>query len=420
MRPRLRSRQSGQAIALAAGAMVAIVGAVAFVIDYGFFQEGRRELQSAADSAALAGVVFLPACPSAGAGCATPNNAQDAATLYIAANGPVARQLCGHPSVSVAPSATTNPGTYTNSVTQPGLYYTLTVSLSCNPGFSFGRIFASLTNEQIGASATAIVGSLGSVSCSAPVDVVGYQWGDTTNNFGYPPGLGNIPGATPGTLLPGETNYLQTSPGPPPTFTNTLVTVPSNSPSTSCPANPDCSPSFALVNNVGGYTGNSGGMLELCLNNSNCSGTDVRNWFAGNPCVALDVGSLQTTQTAPGDHTGPTAQGLIQRGYLDGGSGQSAICPQTLASVVDTTTWKVRQDTPATPCLIDLAILDYNDLVVNGRANVHINAFGTMFLQRFSGQTGNKFFVGVIVQTVHSGKVLSYRENATYATRLIR
>src|SRR5258708_39874004 len=99
----LKNRQSGQAIALAAVAMIALVGAVAFVLDLGFFLEGRRELQNAADSAALAGIVFLPTCPdsSGGGSCAAPDNAQDAANAYIVANGPIVRQLCGHPTVSL-------------------------------------------------------------------------------------------------------------------------------------------------------------------------------------------------------------------------------------------------------------------------------------------------------------------------------
>src|ERR687885_81237 len=105
--PRLdmRRRERGQAIALAAAAMIALVGAVAFVVDFGFFLEGRRELQNAADNAALAGVVYMPDCANSslgtGGSCNAPNNAVDAAKAYIQANGPIARQLCGHPTTTV-------------------------------------------------------------------------------------------------------------------------------------------------------------------------------------------------------------------------------------------------------------------------------------------------------------------------------
>ncbi|MCA1645316.1 MAG: Tad domain-containing protein, partial [Chloroflexi bacterium] len=215
-------RSRGQAIGLAAVAMVAVVGALAFVVDTGFFLEGRRELQNAADSAALAGIVFLPDCPdSSPGGKCTANNAQDSASQYVAANGPIVRQLCGHPSISVAPGATAAPGTYTG-YDGNSFYYTFTVSLSCNPGFSFGRILVGLLQEQIAASATAVSGSLGEISCSAPLDVVAYSFGTDANNYGYTPGLGNIPGVA------GQTNYGLGN------------------------------PNFDLINNVGNYTADSG------------------------------------------------------------------------------------------------------------------------------------------------------------------
>src|SRR2546427_384825 len=102
MRVSLQHRQPGQTIGLAAVAMIALVGAVAFVVDLGFFLEGRRELQLTADEAAMAGVVFLPECSTSadGATCATPSNANDMAVQFLKNNGPIARQLCGHPTAS--------------------------------------------------------------------------------------------------------------------------------------------------------------------------------------------------------------------------------------------------------------------------------------------------------------------------------
>src|SRR5437016_309873 len=104
----LQHRQRGQAIAFAAVAMIALVGAVGFVIDMGFFFEGRRELQLAVDNAAEAGVVFLPECSVQSDGatqspnpCASPNNAQDTALQFLTNNGPIGRQLCGHPTTSL-------------------------------------------------------------------------------------------------------------------------------------------------------------------------------------------------------------------------------------------------------------------------------------------------------------------------------
>ena len=51
---RLRE-ESGQSLVLAAAAMVVILGMAAMAIDVGMFLQERRDLQNAADAAALAG-----------------------------------------------------------------------------------------------------------------------------------------------------------------------------------------------------------------------------------------------------------------------------------------------------------------------------------------------------------------------------
>ncbi|HEY1296693.1 MAG TPA: pilus assembly protein TadG-related protein, partial [Chloroflexota bacterium] len=60
MRHSARRRQAGQAMAIMAVVIVAIVGTMAFVVDLGFQMEARRALQNAADAGALAGVALLP------------------------------------------------------------------------------------------------------------------------------------------------------------------------------------------------------------------------------------------------------------------------------------------------------------------------------------------------------------------------
>ena len=57
-------RESGQALVLAAAAMVLILGMAAMTIDVGMLLQERRDLQNAADAAALAGVQGLPASPA--------------------------------------------------------------------------------------------------------------------------------------------------------------------------------------------------------------------------------------------------------------------------------------------------------------------------------------------------------------------
>ena len=55
--------ESGQALILAAAAMVVILGMAAMAIDVGMFLQERRDLQNAADAAALAGAQDLPGSP---------------------------------------------------------------------------------------------------------------------------------------------------------------------------------------------------------------------------------------------------------------------------------------------------------------------------------------------------------------------
>ena len=74
---RLRA-ESGQALVLASAAMVVILGMAAMTIDVGMLLQERRDLQNAADAAALAGAQDLPASPA---------NAVAAATSWAQQNG---------------------------------------------------------------------------------------------------------------------------------------------------------------------------------------------------------------------------------------------------------------------------------------------------------------------------------------------
>lgn len=56
---RFRRDESGQALVLAALSVVVLLGMVALVIDVGFMQYQKRDLQNTADAAALAGVAYL-------------------------------------------------------------------------------------------------------------------------------------------------------------------------------------------------------------------------------------------------------------------------------------------------------------------------------------------------------------------------
>jgi len=78
--------ESGQALILAAAAMVVVLGMAAMAIDVGMFLHERRELQNAADAAALAGAQDLPG---------SPGSAVISATSWAEKNGIGAGELEG-------------------------------------------------------------------------------------------------------------------------------------------------------------------------------------------------------------------------------------------------------------------------------------------------------------------------------------
>src|SRR5439155_27371846 len=59
-----RRRQPAQTFVIAALAMTSMLGALSMVIDAGVYFVIQRQLQNAADAAALAAVWYDPACPS--------------------------------------------------------------------------------------------------------------------------------------------------------------------------------------------------------------------------------------------------------------------------------------------------------------------------------------------------------------------
>src|SRR5215831_13157158 len=84
----LARRQPGQVVVVAALGMLALIAALALVVDIGLLWESQRELQKTADSAALAGVVLLPD-DAAGA--------IDRAQTYASVNLGIAAAFCAEP-----------------------------------------------------------------------------------------------------------------------------------------------------------------------------------------------------------------------------------------------------------------------------------------------------------------------------------
>jgi len=137
--------ESGQGLVLAAAAMVAIVGVASLVIDAGGLLQQRRELQSAADAAALAGVRGLPWSPS---------EAISDAEEWAAKNGIAPDEL---ESVEVGTTYDTND--------------TLTVTVRRDVPFLFGRIVG-VDGDTVRATATARVGSPGMLAGLRPFGVL--------------------------------------------------------------------------------------------------------------------------------------------------------------------------------------------------------------------------------------------------------
>src|SRR5262252_5073765 len=144
-------RQQGQTIAVAAVVLVAIVGALAFVIDLGFQMETRRELQNAADAAALAGVVALPdnQCHAKVLAVGNPcdpgfQSPNFAGFAYTGANAANTDRICGPavnlPDLNVQDPVTAplaHPNVYSKATpgqqrSGSGYIYTLTVTMECN------------------------------------------------------------------------------------------------------------------------------------------------------------------------------------------------------------------------------------------------------------------------------------------------
>ncbi|MCL4378160.1 MAG: pilus assembly protein TadG-related protein [Actinobacteria bacterium] len=148
-----RTGEKGQVAVITAILMIAFVGIMSFSIDTGSVYEVRRQLQTVADSAALAGIQDLPENPSI---------ARQKAIDYAALNG-----------VTLVSSDVTISNTYANNDT-------ITVSAkNPNAKLYFAGIFGYNT-ASVGANAKAIIGSPSKVKGIVP-------WGFEQNN--YTPGV---------------------------------------------------------------------------------------------------------------------------------------------------------------------------------------------------------------------------------------
>ena len=158
--------------------MTAMLGALSMVVDAGVYFVIQRQLQNAADAAALAAVWYDPACPSGNpssqsAGCqhdppagpVPPTCGSDigpctAANQVASANQTVALSLCAGPTAQgkQLPPPEVHPGAPLN-VPQVSTYV---VTMSCDAPHWFGQVLPGVIKPMhIQVSAAAALGWLG-------------------------------------------------------------------------------------------------------------------------------------------------------------------------------------------------------------------------------------------------------------------
>jgi hypothetical protein len=283
---------------IAALGMLALIGALALVVDVGLLWESQRELQKTADSAALAGIILLPN---------DADGAVERAEWYAQQNQGIAAALC-----SDTPAITATPGEHPFG---GGSVYTLTVTMRCQARFTFGAVLDGAqdgsghggydldtipnTVDNCGclrASATAVIGSLRIAGCPIPFAVTDRNEGVTANGT---PIYDGDPGAT---YIDMARNGLGYELGD-------LVEL--------------------HVDNAGSSNGNF-----HAIQFDGESGAQVYEDNLAGHCrrdLAIEPGQDLTTE--PGDMTGPTRQGLEQRGLKDcSGSNRPDLCDDSYPS----------------------------------------------------------------------------------------
>lgn len=291
----LSRRERAQVLPLTAVVMVALLGAVALVVDVGLLWITQREFQKTADSAAMAGVILLPDQAAAVDQAQWYARQGMGSKLEIA---PWSMGIAAHqPLCSSQPSATATPGEH--AAVGGGTYYTLTVTVQCKAGFTFGQLVSNqptdLTNvpndcDCVRASATAVIGSNRSPACPAPFAVTDINEGVALNGS---PVFAGDPGATWVDMARNGSGYAF----------GELAEL--------------------HVDTAGATNGN----FHAIQFGTQSGAGPYKNQLA-NRCSAppnIQPGDSVTTQ--PGDMTGPTAQGLAARGLVGcTGAGQPVLC----------------------------------------------------------------------------------------------
>lgn len=403
MRRYVARRERAQTVVIAALGMLALIGAAALAIDVGLVWESQRELQKTADSAALAGIILLPADPL---------GAEERAGWYALQNQGIAAVFC-----SDTPTTTATPGEH--ALASGGTVYTLTVTMQCTAGFTFARVLDNLpdcptcfnldtipnTVDACGclrASATAVIGSLRVATCPAPFAVSDANEGEAADGT---PVYDGDPGVTWVDLARNGFGY----------DFGQLVEL--------------------HVDTAGSSFGNFHALDFL-----NGTGASVyQGNLAGHCGSSLDVQPGDKLLTQPGDMTGPTEHGLEDRGLVScSGASQPDLCTDTsypsphprfsLACPDDpfdhnghpgvlNGDGSVKRSSHCLAITVVVTPLAFTDS--HGRSQVTVEGFAEFFIAGWDQST--KAVWGMFVSRAPSlGDVGAYNPLGTIVTRLIR
>jgi hypothetical protein len=452
-------RARGQVLPLAALAMIALVGMLAIVVDGGMFWEVRRDLQSGADAAVLAGVVMLPGSPT---------DAVNQATAYAANNARVAARLCAQ-----APTTVATPGWDAQSQV-----YTLTVTVSCPTGYTFGRILNLFTPMTVSASATAALGSVSAAACPFPLLIeeampgayafadasgaqifssitpatttYGYHFGPTDYDRDGKPGYSfELTTGRPSPLATTPSEFAQTASDTvitPQVITDFPLTLPftiwERQTSEAMLVTSVTGSTWKVQRGVAGTTAQpikAGDDLDydpdfglLCVNTdgggcgaSSSGGTPgFADWLAQNPCAPLQV-KTQTLRT-PG---GGGAQGAML-----GSSGKEGLADRPPTSPAYTISGSVATCTAppsfgpdgvtvttGSACIGAFPIARTGDVLnLNGSKPVQILGFAPFYLQTYDASKSTATISGQFVKVKFSARLGAYDPGSIPIWQLIR
>jgi hypothetical protein len=303
--------------------------------------------------------------------------------------------------------------------------YTFTVTISCQAGYSFGRILNLTTPITISASATAALGSIGAADCPLPMVIEervpnSFAFADASGNqvssidnasttYGYR--FGGVAYGYDGygrAVSPQDSSVRGYTFG----FGGVTETTP---PPAQWPWWPSSMP---------------GGFQLLCLDNQPCGATSTQGqpgidkWLAQKPCHTLSAGA-QVLQTASGVKQGPiigTAQqgayGWRGRGYT--ATSKVATCASPPVFAADGITV-----ISGSACIGAMPIITYSSLqTINGTKSIPVLGFAPFYVQVYdeskSSTTYNATISGQFVKVKYSATLGAFNPNGTPFTQLIR